>query len=76
MIKPGTINPHVKGKLEEYGIHEGDYRVKMHIYHTEEKVGVPYRMLIINKDMPTKSQTDLQLDLKTLDSDLCVVFKG
>lgn len=68
------LNQYVIDKLKQYGIEENDYRVKMGKHRTEEKVGVPYRP-IINKDILVEKQADLQMELRNIDSTLCVIFR-
>lgn len=68
------LNQYVIDKLKQYGIEENDYRVKMGKHRTEEKVGVPYRT-IINKDILVEKQADLQMELRNIDSTLCVIFR-
>jgi len=69
-------DPAVISRLREYGIGEGDYEVEMNVYHSEERRGVPYLTLLINKAMPIEKQADLAMELNKIDSTLCVIFKG
>lgn len=67
-------NKDVMKKLEQYGIKEGDYDVKINVYHSEEKRGVPYLTLVVNKPLPENDQANLETDIFKIDSGLCVVF--
>ena len=46
----------VISRLQQYGIGEDDYEVEMNVYHSEERRGVPYLTLLINKVLPTRSR--------------------
>jgi hypothetical protein len=70
------LNPGVRSKLKQYGIGEDDFKLKMGRYHNVGREGVPYRMLIIRKSIPGEMQTALEMDLRTLDESLCVIFKN
>ncbi|MGA9139151.1 MAG: hypothetical protein WBZ29_02945 [Methanocella sp.] len=69
-------DPAVVSQLRQYGIKEGDYEVEMNVYHSEERRGVPYLTLLINKALPIEKQADLAMELNRIDSTLCVIFKG
>lgn len=69
-------NPAVIAQLKKYGISKEDYEVEMNVYHSEERRGVPYLTLLINKHLPMEKQTELAMDLNRIDSTLCVIFKG
>jgi hypothetical protein len=69
-------NPAVISQLKQYGIGQGDYEVEMNVYHSEDKRGVPYLTLLINKVLPIDKQADLAMELNKIDSTLCVIFKG
>jgi hypothetical protein len=69
------LNPDVTDKLKNYGIREGEYRLQMGRYHTEDRKGVPYRMLIIKKRLPPEQQTRLEWELQSIDESLSVIFK-
>ena len=68
-------DPAVISRLRQYGIGEGDYEVEMNVYHSEERRGVPYLTMLINKELPEATQAELALDLSRIDSTLCVIFK-
>jgi len=81
-LDPGVIkNPdqmlseNIIKKLSKYTIEDGEYKLKVGRYHTEGHEGVPYRMLIIKKELTTDEQVDLELELRAIDSSLCVIFK-
>jgi hypothetical protein len=65
----------VISRLRHYGVGEGDYEVEMNVYHSEERRGVPYLTMLINKELPEATQAELALDLSRIDSTLCVIFK-
>jgi hypothetical protein len=69
------LNPEVMNKLKQRNIRETDYKLKMGKKHGEGREGIPYRMLIIRKNMPAAEQTELELELRELDETLCVIFK-
>ncbi len=69
------LNPEVTDKLKQRNIRESDYKLKMGKKHGEGREGIPYRMLIIRKNMPAAEQTALELELRELDETLCVIFK-
>jgi hypothetical protein len=62
-------------RLKSYGIGENDFRVEVNVYHSEERRGVPYLTLLIDKALPKEAQTELAMDLNRIDSTLCVVFR-
>jgi hypothetical protein len=70
------LDPGVRDKLKQYGIGEDDFKLKMGRYHTVGREGVPYRMLIIRKNISGEKQTALEMELRTLDESLCVIFKN
>jgi hypothetical protein len=81
-LDPGVIkypdkmlNENVIRKLNKYAIGDDEYKLKVGKYHTEGREGVPYRMLIIKKGLTTDEQVDLELELRAVDSSLCVIFK-
>lgn len=65
----------VLDRLDAHGIADDEYRFKMGKYHTEGREGVPYRMLIIKKDLPAEMRTTIELELAGVDQSLCVIFK-
>lgn len=75
MLKRELLDKDVLKKLKQYGIEEKEYRVKLQKYHSQDKEGVPYRALIIKKDLPHAKQFELEMDIKNMDSSLCVIFK-
>jgi hypothetical protein len=82
MLDPDVIkNPdkmlseNIIKKLSKYTIEDGEYKLKLGKYHSEGREGVPYRMLIIKKALTTDEQVDLELELRAIDSSLCVIFK-
>ena len=82
MLDPDVIkNPdkmlseNIINKLSKYTIEDGEYKLKLGKYHSEGREGVPYRMLIIKKALTTDEQVDLELELRAIDSSLCVIFK-
>jgi hypothetical protein len=82
MLDPSVIkNPdkmlseNIIEKLSKYTIEDGEYKLKVGKYHTEGREGVPYRMLIIKKALTADEQVDLELELRAIDSSLCVIFK-
>ncbi len=82
MLDPSVVkNPdkmlseNVVKKLNKYAIGEEEYKLKVGKYHTEGREGVPYRMLIIKKALTTDEQVDLEMELRTIDASLCVIFK-
>jgi hypothetical protein len=82
MLDPGLIKDpdkmlgdDVVKKLNKYMIEDGEYRLKVGKYHNEGREGVPYRMLIIKKSLTTDEQVDLEMELRTVDASLCVIFK-
>ncbi len=82
MLDPGLVkNPDkmlsddVIKKLGKYAIEDGEYKLKVGKYHSEGREGVPYRMLIIKKAMTSDEQVNLEMELRTIDASLCVIFK-
>lgn len=69
------LNDNVVKKLSKYTIVDGEYRLKIGKYHSEGREGVPYRMLIIKKALTTDEQVNLEMELRTIDESLCVIFK-
>jgi hypothetical protein len=69
------LSENIIKKLSKYTIEDGEYKLKVGRYHTEGHEGVPYRMLIIKKELTTDEQVDLELELRAIDSSLCVIFK-
>ncbi len=69
------LSENVIKKLSKYMIEDGEYKLKVGKYHSEGREGVPYRMLIIKKLLTTDEQVDLELELRAIDSSLCVIFK-
>jgi hypothetical protein len=69
------LSENIIKKLSKYTIEDGEYKLKVGKYHTEGREGVPYRMLIIKKALTTDEQVDLELELRAIDSSLCVIFK-
>ena len=69
------LNENVVKKLSKYRIEDGEYKLKVGKYHTEGREGVPYRMLIIKKVLTTDEQVNLEMELRTIDESLCVIFK-
>jgi hypothetical protein len=67
-------NKDIMNKLSDYGVEKGEYDVKMDVYHSEDRRGVPYLTLVVKKNMPKAMQMDLQMDLLKIDPGLCVVF--
>lgn len=76
MLKREVLSQEIKNKLKQYGIEERDYRLKMQKYRSEDKAGVPYRALIIKKSLTDAKQFELEMELKDIDSSLCVIFKN
>lgn len=62
-------------KLNQYNIEDGEYNLKMGKYHSEGREGVPYCMLIIKKALATDEQVNLEMELRSINSSLCVIFK-
>jgi hypothetical protein len=65
----------VISRLMRDGIGAADYRVEMNVYHSEERRGVPYLTLLVDKALSEEKQAELAMDLKRIDSTLCVIFK-
>jgi hypothetical protein len=74
-LKPEILNDMVLKKLNEYGLEEDDYRIEAHKYRTEEHAGIPYLLLLIKKNFPEKKQMEIQMDLQSISSSICVIFK-
>lgn len=62
-------------KLSQKRIENGEYRLKMGKYHAEGREGVPYRMLIIKKHLDKDEQINLEMEIRSIDPSLCVIFK-
>jgi hypothetical protein len=69
------LSENIIKKLSKYTIEDGEYNLKIGKYHTEGREGVPYRMLIIKKALMADVQVELELELRAIDSSLCVIFK-
>ncbi len=70
MLSEGVIK-----KLNKYTIQDDEYKLKVGKYHSEGHEGVPYRMLIIKKELTADEQVNLEMELRTIDASLCVIFK-
>lgn len=62
-------------KLRQHSIENGQYRLKMGKYHSEGREGVPYCMLIIKTPLDMDERIELEMDIRSIDPSLCVIFK-
>lgn len=69
------LNEGVIKKLNQYGIEDGEFKLKMGKYHSEERRGVPFCMLIVKKGLAADEQVNLEIEIREIDPSLCVIFK-
>jgi hypothetical protein len=68
-------NKAVIERLKGYGIGEKDFVVEKNVYHSEDRRGVPYLALLVNKALSKEDEAELALAISRIDSTLCVIFK-